>query len=188
MLHIKPFCGIIFFITKLPEQQNDLDFLKECYNIMEILRKASLVLGCAAFAICCLFLNLLGGIALYSNNYQNAGSSLIISVGVLFAALIFAFFRKSIFNLLSLVFNIAGTILYIYPISVLNAIPNSAVPRSSIEVLTSRIYPAVSVTILLLTVIFADFFSYERSAERARKKSEKLKERRRSLTDDEKIV
>lgn len=163
-------------------------FIKGMYNIMEILRKVSLVLGCAAFAVYCLFLNLLGGIALYSNNYRNAGMSLIISVGVLLAALVFAFFRKGIFNLLSLVFNIAGTLLYIYPIAVLNAIPNSAVPRSSIEILTSRIYPAVSVTILLLTVIFADFFSYDRSAERARKKSEKLKERKRSLTEDEKII
>ncbi|MDY3790896.1 MAG: hypothetical protein SOZ56_00300 [Oscillospiraceae bacterium] len=155
---------------------------------METLRKASLVLGCAAFAVCCLFLNLLGGIALYTNNYQNAGMSLIISVGVLFAALIFSFFRKWIFNLLSLILNIAGTLLYIYPIAVLNGIPNSSVPRSSIEILTSRIYPAISVTILLLIVIFADFFSYDRSAERAAKRNEKLKERSRSLTDDEKIV
>lgn len=155
---------------------------------MEILRKASLVLGCAAFAVCCLFLNLLGGIALYTNNYQNAGMSLIISVGVLLSALVFAFFRKGITNLLSLIFNIAGTLLYIYPIAVLNGIPNSTVPRSSIELFTSRIYPAVSVTILLLTVIFADFFSYDRSAERARKKNEKLRERQRGLTDDEKII
>ena len=155
---------------------------------MEILRKVSLVLGCIAFAICCLFLNLLGGIAIYSNNYQNAGVSLMISVGVLLAALIFAFFRKGIWNLLSLVFNIAGTLLYIYPIGVLNAIPNSSVPRSSIEVFTSRIYPAVIVTILLLTAVFADYFSYDRAAERAKKKSEKLSERNRSLTDDEKIV
>lgn len=155
---------------------------------MEILRKASLVLSCAAFAVCCLFLNLLGGIALYSNNYQNAGMSLIISVGVLLAALVFAFFRKGITNLLSLIFNIAGTLLYIYPIAVLNGIPNSTVPRSSIELFTSRIYPAVSVTILLLTVIFADFFSYDRSAERERKRSEKLRERQRGLTDDEKII
>lgn len=155
---------------------------------MEILRKVSLVLGCTAFAICCLFLNLLGGIALYSNDYQNAGMSLMISVGVLLAALIFAFLRKGIWNLLSLVFNIAGTLLYIYPIGVLNAIPNSSVPRSSIEVLTSRIYPAVIVTILLLTAVFADYFSYDRTAERAKEKTEKLNERSRSLTDDEKIV
>lgn len=155
---------------------------------MELLRKASLGLGCAAFAVCCLFLNLLGGIALYTNNYQSIGISLIISIGALLAALVFAFFRKGIFNLLSLIFNIAGTLLYIYPISVLNCIPNSSVPRSSIELFTSRIYPAVSVTILLLTAIFADYFSYDRSSERAKKKIEKQKERTRSLTDDEKII
>ncbi|MGN1105894.1 MAG: hypothetical protein ACI4RH_04525 [Huintestinicola sp.] len=155
---------------------------------MELLRKASLGLGCAAFAVCCLFLNLLGGIALYTNNYQSIGISLIISIVALLAALVFSFFRKGIFNLLSLIFNIAGTLLYIYPIAVLNGIPNSIVPRSSIELFTSRIYPAVSVTILLLTAIFADYFSYARISERAKRKSEKQKERTRSLTDDEKII
>lgn len=155
---------------------------------MELLRKASLGLGCAAFAVCCLFLNLLGGIALYTNNYQSIGISLIISIVALLAALVFSFFRKGIFNLLSLIFNIAGTLLYIYPIAVLNGIPNSIVPRSSIELFTSRIYPAVSVTILLLTSIFADYFSYARISERAKRKSEKQKERTRSLTDDEKII
>lgn len=189
MLHFKPICGIIKFIAKLPNEQLEQDnFIKGIKKIMELLRKVCLVLGCAAFAVCCLYLNLLGGIAIYANNYQNAGISLIISVGALLAALVFSFFRKGIFNLLSLIFNLAGTLLYIYPITVLNSIPDYAVPRTSIELFTSRIYPAVSVTIILLTVIFADYFSYDRSAKRAEKRREKLKERSRSLTDDEKII
>ena len=157
-------------------------------SFMDILRKASLGLGCAAFAVCCLFLDLLGGIAIYTNNYESAGSCLILSVVMLLAALITAFFRKGLLNLLSLIFNIVGTILYIYPIAVLNGIPNSVVPRSSVEIFTSRIYPTIIVTILLLTAVFADFFSYDRMAEREKKKIERDKERRRSLTDDEKII
>ena len=155
---------------------------------MEILRKVSLALGCAAAVVCCLFLNLAGGYALYSNNYETIGICLMLSTGFLILSLIAAFFRKGIFNLTSLILNIIGTLLYIYPISVLNGIPNSTVPRSSIEVLTSRIYPAVSVTILLLTAVFADYFSYDRAAKRAEKKMQKQKEQTRKLTDDEKII
>lgn len=155
---------------------------------MDILRKASLGLGSAAFAVCCLFLDLMGGIAIYSNNYKSAGLCLIISVVMLLAALVAAFFRKGLFNILSVCFNIAGTLLYIYPIAVLNGIPNSVVPRSSIEIITSRIYPTIIVTILLLTAVFADFFSYDRMVQREKKKSERDKERHRSLTDDEKII
>lgn len=157
-------------------------------QFMEILRKVSLALGCAAAAVCCLFLNLAGGYALYSNNYETIGICLMLSTGFLILSLIAAFFRKGIFNLTSLILNIIGTLLYIYPISVLNGIPNSTVPRSSIEILTSRIYPAVSVTILLLTAVFADYFSYDRAAKRAEKKMQKQKEQTRKLTDDEKII
>lgn len=155
---------------------------------MEILRKVSLALSCAAAAVCCLFLNLMGGFALYINNYQTVGICLIVSSVMLIVSLIAAFFRKGILNLISLLLNIIGTLLYIYPIAVLNGIPNSSVPRSSIELLTSRIYPAVSVTILLLTAVFADYFSYDRAAKRAEKKMQKHKEQTRDLTDNEKIV
>lgn len=155
---------------------------------MEILRKASLVLGCAAAAVCCLFLNLAGGYALYSNNYRTIGICLMVSSGILILSLAAAFFRKGIFNLISVVLNIIGTLLYIYPIAVLNGIPNSTVPRSSIEILTARIYPAISVTILLLTAVFADYFSYDRSAKRAEKNRQKHREQTRKLTDDEKII
>lgn len=155
---------------------------------MDTLRSAALVLSCIAFAICCLFLNLLGGIALYMNSYKTIGICLLISVAALLISLVAAFFRKASANLISLIFNITGSLMYIYPIAVLNGIPNSAVPRSSIELFTSRIYPAVSVTILLLLTVFADYFSYERSCKRAERKNQKHKEKHRSLTEDEKII
>ncbi len=156
---------------------------------MEALRKISLAVCCAAFAVTCLFLNLFGGIGLMSQqNYAQIGRCLIISVAMLALSLILAFFRKSYTNIGSLFFNIIGTILYIYPIGVLNGIPNSQVPKQSIEVLTSRIYPAISVTVLLALVIFADIFSYERSAMRCKRRHEKEKESSRQLRDDEKII
>ena len=135
---------------------------------MEIFRKIILGLSCAAFAVCCLFLNLMGGIGLMSNNYTDIGRALIISVVLLGLSLLLAFFRNRI--------------------SVLNGIPNATVPKESIEVLTSRIYPAIIVTVLLAIAVFADIFSYERSVKRAERKNAKLKEKNRSLKEDEKIV
>jgi hypothetical protein len=155
---------------------------------MEIFRKIILGLSCAAFAVCCLFLNLMGGIGLMSNNYTDIGRALIISVVLLGLSLLLAFFRNWITNLGSALLNIAGTVFYIYPISVLNGIPNATVPKESVEVLTSRIYPAIIVTVLLAIAVFADIFSYERSVKRAERKNAKLKEKNRSLKEDEKIV
>ena len=155
---------------------------------MEIFRKVSLVLSCAAFAVCCLFLNLMGGIGLITNNYTEIGRALIISVILLALSLILAFFRNRYTNIGSVILNIAGTFLYIYPIGVLNGIPNAQVPKESVEVLTSRIYPAISVTVLLAMVIFADVFSYERSVKRSQRKQKKISENTRALRDDEKII
>lgn len=155
---------------------------------MEILRKVMLVLSAAAFAVCELFLNLMGGIAFIMNNYENCGISLIIAVAAFAIALISAFFRKPAANIISIVFNIIGTVFYIYPLGILNGIPNAKIPRESIEVLTSRIYPSVLVTVFLAMVIFADFFSYERSAKRAENRQRRIAEKQRALTDDERII
>lgn len=155
---------------------------------MEIVRKVSLILSCAAFTVCCLFLNLMGGIGLIANNYIEIGRSLIISVILSALSLILAFFRNRYTNIGSVILNIAGTFFYIYPISVLNGIPNAQVPKESVEVLTSRIYPAASVTVLLALVIFADVFSDERSVQRSRRKQKKAEENSRALRDDEKII
>lgn len=155
---------------------------------MEIFRKITLGLSCAAFAVCCLFLNLMGGIGLMSNNYTDIGRALIISVALLGLSLLLAFFRNIFTNIGSVLLNIAGTLFYIYPISVLNGIPNATVPKESVAVLTSRIYPAIIVTVLLAMVIFADIFSYERSVKRAERRNAKLREKNRSLKENEKII
>ncbi len=155
---------------------------------MDLLRKVMLTLSVISFAVCCLFLNLMGGIALCMNNYDACGKSLILSVILFAVSLIFAFFRRLPANILSALFNAAATLFYIYPIGILNAIPNEQIPRTSIEVITSRIYPAVIVTIVLAIAVFADFFSYDRMAMRAERKRIKAAENKRELTEDEKII
>lgn len=158
---------------------------------MDKLRKIMLVFSVPAFAVCCLYLNLLGGIGILLNadkNYSACGVSLLISVAAFAISLTAAFFRKGVFNIISLLFNIAGTICYIYPLGILNGIPNERIPKADIEVLTSRIYPSVIVTVFLAVVIFADFFSYDRSVKRMEKRQKRLKEKSRALTDEEKII
>lgn len=122
------------------------------------------------------------------DNYIQCGQCLIISTIVFTAALVLSFFRKTIANIISLAANAAATCLYIYPIAVLNGIPNEIIPKESIQILTNRIYPAIIVTISLAIVIFADYFSYDRVAQRSLRKNEKLNEKNRPLTKDEKII
>lgn len=155
---------------------------------MDIFRKIMLAVGCGSFAVCCLFLNLMGGIALISNNYEKCGTSLIISVILLAAALISAFFKNLPANIVSALTNAAGTLFYIYPIAVLNAIPNSEIPKTAVEVLTSRIYPSVAVTVTVAAAVFADIFSYDRTVGREKKKALKLSEKNRPLKDNERII
>lgn len=157
---------------------------------MNMLRKIMLVVSSVTFAICGLFMNTVGGFSIISVNesYANIGYALIISTVILFLALLFAFFRNIFTNILSVFFNVIGSICYIYAIAVLNGIPNAAVPKEAVEILTSRIYPSIIVTVALATAVFADVMSYERSVKRAERKSKKLHEQNRSLTDEEKII
>lgn len=155
---------------------------------MDIFRKIMLGLSCVSFAVCCLFLNLLGGIGMILNDYTQCGICLIVSTAVFAVSLTSAFFRNAIANIISVITNIAATACYIYPITILNGIPNEQIPKSSIEILTSRIYPSVIVTIALAAAVFADIFSYERSVKRAEQRKAKTNEQTRSLRDDEKII
>lgn len=157
---------------------------------MDTLRRIMLFVASAAFAICCLFMNILGGIAIISNggSYSNVGINLIVSTIILAFALLFTFFRKTVFNILSVIFNTLGSAFYIIAVSVLNGIPNTVIPSESIEILTSRIYPSVIVTLALGIAVFADYLSPERSAKREEKKRIRQAEKDRALTDEEKIL
>lgn len=155
---------------------------------MALFRKITVILGVIAFVICSLALDLMGGLALTMNNYESCGYALIASVGAFAVSLILIFFKKSITDILSIIFNTAATLLYTYPISVLNAIPNEQVPRASIEILTGRIYPSILVSVLFAAAVFSDLLSEEKSAARAEKKLKKYEQAHRKLNDDEMII
>ena len=158
---------------------------------MELFRKIMLFLGTAAFAVCSLFLNGLGGAAIITvgtEQYRPVGILLLVSTGVFIPALITAYGRKIWTNIVSLTLNTAATVMYALPINALNSIPESAVPKESIEVLTSRIYPSVFVTVFLALAVIADIMTEKRIAERERIRAERLAEKNRSLNEDEKIL
>lgn len=155
---------------------------------MDIFRKAMLAVGTVSFAICGLFLNLMGGIAMCMNDFSECGKCLIISVCLFGVSLVAAFFKNRYANIISIVFNIAATSFYIYPLGILNGIDNSVIPAQSIELFTGRIYPSVIITLSLALGVAADVFSYDRMSARAERKKKKLEENTRSLKDNEKIV
>lgn len=150
---------------------------------MDLLRKISLFLSAAAFAVCELFLNLLGGIGMRMNGYEKCGNMLFAAVIMFAAALTFAFFRKTAFNVLSLLFNAGATVCYVCTLGILNGIKNV-----NVDVLTSRVYPSVILTVLLAVAIFADILSYDRICSRAERKKQKESEKNCSLSDEEKII
>lgn len=158
---------------------------------MEMLRKAALVLGTIAFAVCSLFLNGLGGAAILTvagEQYRAVGIMLLVSSGLFLVCLVTAYGRKLWANIVSLAANAAATVLYILPISALNSIADSDIPRENIEKLTSRIYPSVAVTVLLAVAVLADIMTERRITEREKRREERIAEKRRALHDDEKIV
>lgn len=148
-----------------------------------------LAAGVVSFCICGLFLNGMGGIAMTMyDSYSRLGVCLIISTLFFGFSLAAAFFRKGWTNAVSVILNLAATALWIYPVVRLNAVPNEQVPKTSMDVLTGRIYPAVIITLTIGTAVFADFFSYDRIAARAERKKQLEEKRNRPLKDHEKII
>ena len=155
---------------------------------MEIFRKISLVCGCLAVAVCCLFLNVIGGMGLMSNGYESGGICLIVSSALLLIAVILAFSKRTPISIIAAVLCAVGTILYAIPIAQLNSIPDAQVAKQDIEVLTGRIYPAIIATIFIACAIFANIMSYDNRAKRAERKEKRILEKQRPLTDEEKII
>lgn len=155
---------------------------------MNIFRKISLVCGIIAVLVCCLFLNVLGGAGLLTAGYTGGGICLIASSAALLFSLLLSISRRTWMNVAAAVFCAAGTVLYIIPIAQLNSIPNSKVPKQSIEVLTGRIYPAILATVFIACVIFANIMSDENRDKRRKRRDKAEAEKNRRLTDDEKII
>lgn len=156
---------------------------------MNTLRKIFLGLSCAAFAVCGLFLNGLGGTAILmhaSDKYRSTGIYLLVSVGLFAVSLAAAFFRGTAANIISALTNAAATGFFIYAAAFLTGIPDSAVPAENIEVLTARIYPSLIITVCLFVAVIADILSPERIQRRierkkARAESEKLDDKDRII-------
>lgn len=127
----------------------------------------------------------MGAYAFISNGYEKCGYALIISTVLLIIALISSALKKVI---LPLLFNILGSAGYIYALAVLSAIPNTKIPKESIERLMANHYPTVFVTVFLVVLVFLNYFSKEAVEKRAKKREEKYLELNRKLRDDEKII
>lgn len=135
--------------------------------------------------VCCLVLNTLGGAAFIMNGYDKCGIALFASTVLLVAALVFIKFKKS---LVPLILTIFGSACYIYTLAVIEAIPNTKIPKEYTEALSAKHFPTIAVTVLLILLIIFNFFSEEAVQKRFEKRNARKAERERSLNDDEKIL
>lgn len=138
-----------------------------------------------AEVICCLVLNTLGGAAFIMNGYEKCGIALFASTVLLIAALVFIKFKKS---LVPLILTIFGSACYIYTLAVIEAIPNTKIPKEYTEALSAKHFPTIAVTVLLILLIIFNFFSEEAVQKRFEKRNLRKAEKERSLNDDEKIL
>lgn len=119
------------------------------------------------------------------NDYTKCGIALFASTVLLIAALVFIAYKKT---LVPLILTIFGSACYIYTLAVISAIPNTKIPKEYTDVLLAKHYPTIAVTVLLMLLIFFNFFSDEAIRERAEKKRKRLEEKERSLNEDERIL
>ena len=130
-------------------------------------------------------LNTLGGAAFIMNGYDKCGIALFASTVLLVAALVFTKFKKS---LVPLILTILGSACYIYTLAVIEAIPNTKIPKEYTEALSAKHFPTIAVTVLLILLIIFNFFSEEAVQKRLEIRNARKAERERSLNDDEKIL
>ncbi len=149
---------------------------------MKKFRLVTMILCIAASAIISLFLNVAGGIGMTLTDRADLGVPLLISSLFLAAGTVIACFKKV---WLPIIFNIIGTVCYIYTVSQIYAIPNSSSqPKLRTEALAERHLLTVIVTVLLFTLAVLNFFDEENTEKRNKKR--RLKDRK--LSDNEKIV
>ena len=156
-------------------------------TLMDLLKKAVFLAGAASFMICSLFLNGMGGLAILTvsdEKYSAIGVMLLCSVLMFVVSFVMLFFKKTPTDLISLLFNAAGTVLYALPVNALTSISGDSVPKENIEILTNRIYPSVIVSVLFALYALLSLFSEERRLKRQAKRDEKNRE----LRSDERIV
>ena len=152
---------------------------------MKTARIVTLILTIAAAVICCLGLNLMGGFAFIAQGYDKCGYALFISSALLSAAVILGASKKV---LLPVILDIFGSAGYIYTLSVLNAIPNTKIPRTSIETLMANHYPTIIVTVLIILLAVFNFMQEDAVEKRRKAKAAKIAAENRSLNDNERIL
>lgn len=149
-------------------------------------RTIVLFLSIVSVLICCLGLNLMGGFAFLNyENYTSCGYALLISSVLLVIAFIFAALKKVI---IPIVFNLSGTIAYVYTLAFLNAIPNTKIPKESIDILLIKHYPTIAVTVFLALLVFFNYMGEDAVKKRTEKKQAKNAAENRQLNDNERIV
>ena len=150
-----------------------------------------MVLCICAAAVISGFINILGGIGLAfmvesaDDTYRNCGICLFISSAFLIPGVILAAFEKV---WLPAVFDVIGTVFYIFTVKMIYAIPNTLRPKMITEPLAERHLTTVIVTVLLAVLIFLNYFSEKNSAKKEKKRKAKYESENRKLSDSEKII
>lgn len=162
---------------------------------MKTARNIIMILTIAAVIIICGFINISAGYAFcclievesqeYIDLFNSMGSCLLLSSLFLIAALVIAILKKV---WIPLILNIIGSGFYIYTVSEIYAIPNSAIEKSRTEFLAERHLITVVVTLLLLALIVFNFLDEKNVNKRQQRKAEKNAKVIRELTDEEKIL
>ena len=148
-----------------------------------------MVLCIAAAAIISGFINIFGGVSIIVVNYDTYGDlgiALLISSAFLILGTALACFEKI---WLPIVFNIIGTLSYIYTVHGLYSIPDSSKrPKLKTEALADKHMFTVIVTLLLAALIIFNLFTEKNVKKRQDKKAKKFNKENRSLNDSEKIL
>lgn len=162
---------------------------------MKTARNFILVLTIAAVIIICGFVNVSAGYAFcclievesqeYIDLFNSMGSCLLLSSLFLSASAVVAIFKKV---WIPLVLNIIGSAFYIYTVSEIYAIPNSALEKSRTEFLAERHLITVVVTLLLFALIIFNFLDEKNANKRKLKKDKKTAQTNRELTSEETIL
>lgn len=162
---------------------------------MKTIRNITLFLTVASVAIICGFVNISAGYAFcclmevesqeYINMFNSMGICLLLSSLFLIVSTIIAFFKKV---WIPLIFNIIGSGFYIYTVSKIYAIPNSAIAKSRTEFLAERHLLTIIVTLLLLILVILNYFDEKNVQKRMKAKAKKIEHLERALTHEEKIL
>ncbi len=152
---------------------------------MKKARIVTMTLCIAAAAIISSCLNIAGGIGMTITDRSDLGIPLLISSAFLIAGTVTACCKRV---WLPIIFNIIGTVCYIYTVSQIYAIPNSVSPKLETEPLAERHLLTVIVTVLLFALAVLNYFDETNVEKRNKKRRLKAEKEERRLSDDEKII